>query len=144
MRKYILSKRIEIRGRGSTISRKVFPQVWRAQVRAPQGLLPSHRPELRWHADDDELFELEDSEEVSCTSEDSSEAQERKSHKRRKSLSLNTEGDSGLDADDQYDEDEVALQQAIAMSMAGNLYLPRLPLQEQQLKRSICQKSSII
>ena len=69
-------------------------------------------------ADDEELFDLEESEEFSCASDESSEAPRPKTHKRRKSTSL-TAGDGAAEPSEDYDEDEVALQQAIAMSMAG-------------------------
>lgn len=81
---------------------------------------------LDLNADDDEVFDLEDSEDFSCTSEDSSEEERSKNHKRRKSLSLSlkAEGESDVDPSENYDEDEVALQQAIALSMAGKNRAP--------------------
>ena len=82
----------------------------------------STRFNLLLNADDDgEVFDLEDSEDFSCTSEDSSDAGRNKTNKRRKPLSLNAEEKSDTNTNENYDEDEVALQQAIALSMAGTV-----------------------
>lgn len=71
-------------------------------------------------ADDEELFDLEDSEGFSYTSDDSESKSTSQCRKRRKSTPLTTERATDSDEAESYDEDEIALQQAIALSVAGN------------------------